>query len=165
MLVSLSSLVCTLWQKIKIRINTDFSVTGWMLCVITHVSKDAKDHSNSYHVKQVNIVIKTLFHGLSEEKKWLILKTYSLLSILTSITRMVYMMGMNLYGKANTSEMVTVICGIQNILFLAPRFLVFVACRVTSKFIVIGAADHSLSDVKTIKYGKGYSIRRDVSEK
>ena len=35
------------------------------------------------------------------------------------------MMLMNLYVKAKTSEMVTVICGINNIYVLSPRFLVF----------------------------------------
>ena len=37
MLVSASSLVCKLWKKRQIHINTDFSVTGWMLCVIPHI--------------------------------------------------------------------------------------------------------------------------------
>ena len=37
MLESLSSTVCNLWQKIQLHINTDFAVTGWMLCVITHI--------------------------------------------------------------------------------------------------------------------------------
>ena len=45
-----------------------FSVTGWMLCVIPHIRKDAKDHSDSDHRKQVNNVIKTLFSGASEEE-------------------------------------------------------------------------------------------------
>ena len=42
MLESLSSSVCNLWQKIKLHINTYFAVTVWMLCVITHIRKDAK---------------------------------------------------------------------------------------------------------------------------
>ena len=66
MLESLSSTVCNLWQKIKLRINTDFAVTGWMLCVIPHIRKYAKDHSDRNHRKQVNNVIKTLFSGSSE---------------------------------------------------------------------------------------------------
>ena len=41
----------------------------------------------------------------------------------------------------------------------------FVACRVTSKIIGIGAAEHSSGDVKTIKPGKRSAIRSDVSEK
>ena len=68
MLVSLSSLVFILWQKRKNHINNDFAVTGWMLCVIPHICKDAKDHSDSDHRKQVNNVIKTLFSGASEEE-------------------------------------------------------------------------------------------------
>ena len=39
-----------------------------MLCVIPHLCKYAKDHSDGYHRIQANNVIKTLFHGLSEEE-------------------------------------------------------------------------------------------------
>ena len=41
----------------------------------------------------------------------------------------------------------------------------FVACRVTSKVLGIGAAERSWGDVKTIKSGKRYAISSDVSEK
>ena len=41
----------------------------------------------------------------------------------------------------------------------------FVACRVTSKVLGIGAADRSWGDVRKIKYGKRSAIRSDVSEK
>ena len=50
------------------HINADFAVTGWMLCVILHILRDTKYHSDNDHSKQVNNVIKTLFHGLSENK-------------------------------------------------------------------------------------------------
>ena len=39
-----------------------------MLRVIPHILKDAKDHSDSDHKKQVNNVIKTLFYGAYEEE-------------------------------------------------------------------------------------------------
>ena len=67
MLEILSSSVCKLWQKRQLHINTDFAVTGWMICVIPHILKDAKDHSDMNHREQVNNVIKTLFFGSSEE--------------------------------------------------------------------------------------------------
>ena len=51
MLESLSSTVCNLWQKRQLQINTDFAVTGWMLCDIPHISKDAKYHSDGNHRK------------------------------------------------------------------------------------------------------------------
>ena len=52
--------------------------------------------------------------------KWLLLKKYFGLSTLTLITIMVHLMGMNLYGKVKTSEMVTFIYGIKSIHLLAP---------------------------------------------
>ena len=67
MLERLSSTVCNLCQKRQLHINTDFAVTVWMLCVIPHIRKDAKDHSYSDHRKQVNNVINTLFSGAYEE--------------------------------------------------------------------------------------------------
>ena len=76
------------------------------------------------------------------------------LSTLHSITRLGHMMPMNLYGKAKTLVMATSICGIKNIHFLFTKVLGFVACRVTSKVLGIGAAESSWGDVKTIKYGK-----------
>ena len=60
MLESLSSTVCNLWQKKQLHINTDFSVTGWMLCVIPHICKDTKDHLYRNHRKQVNNLLITL---------------------------------------------------------------------------------------------------------
>ena len=67
MLEILSSSVCKIWQKRQIHINTDFVVTGWMLCVISQIRKYAKYHSDSDNRKQVNNVIKTLFHGVPED--------------------------------------------------------------------------------------------------
>ena len=98
---SLSFSVYKLWQKRKSHINTDFSVTGCMLCVISHISKDAKDHSYSDHRKKVNNVINTLFSGASEEEIAVTLDLFW-----TEYTEFDNMIGilmlMNLYGKANT---------------------------------------------------------------
>ena len=55
-------------KKRKLHVNTDFSVTGWMICVITHIRKDAKYDSDSDHIKQVNNFINTLFSGAYEEE-------------------------------------------------------------------------------------------------
>ena len=69
-------------------------------------------------------------------------------------------MEMNLYGNSKTSEMVTVIYSIKNIHFLAPRFLVFFACRVTSKDLGIGAAECSWGEAKTIKSGENICYQK-----
>ena len=56
----LSSLVRILCQKRQLHITTDF--------VITHIRKYAINYSDIDHRKQVNNVIKQLFHGLSGEE-------------------------------------------------------------------------------------------------
>ena len=68
MLESLSSSLFKIWHKRQIHINTDFTVTGWMLCCFPQIHKDAKDNSDSDNRKQVSNIIKTLFYGLSEDK-------------------------------------------------------------------------------------------------
>ena len=45
------------------------------------------------------------------------------------------------------------------------KVLRFVACRFTSKFLGIGAVEHSWGVVKTIKYGKRFSSSSYASEK
>ena len=45
------------------------------------------------------------------------------------------------------------------------KVLGFVARRVTSKVLFIGAAERSWGDLKTIKYGKRTAISSDVSYK
>ena len=42
-----------------------------------------------------------------------------------------------LYGKAETSKLVTIICGIKNIHFLAPRFLVLSHVESHQGFLVL----------------------------
>ena len=64
MLESLISLLCSLCKKRQLHINNDFSVTGWMLYVIPHIHKGARYHSESDHKKNINNLIKILFHGL-----------------------------------------------------------------------------------------------------
>ena len=54
---------------------------------------------------------------------------------------------------------------LQRYLLTCTKVLGFVACRVTSKVLGIGAAERFWGDVKTIKYGKISSISSDVSEK
>ena len=68
MLEILSFSVFKLFQKRQLHINTDFSVTGWMLCVIPHIRKYAKNNSDNDNRKKVNNVINTLFYWASEEE-------------------------------------------------------------------------------------------------
>ena len=108
-----------------------------MVCAITHIHKDEKDHSDSNHRKQVNNVIRKLFSGASEEETAETLDYFWTLSTLNLITRLVHLMLMNLYGKSKTLVMATVICGIKNIHFLSPRFLVLLHVESHQRFLVL----------------------------
>ena len=162
MLERLSSLVCKLWQKRQIHINTDFTVTRWMLCVITHICKNAKDHSDSDNRKHVNNVINTLFHGTSEDEM--------------AVTKDIYWTEYNEFdnkiGSFDADEFIRKRKDIrdgnsylwhQKYSLPCTRVLGFVECRFTSKVLVIGAAEHSWGDVKTIKSGKISAISSDIS--
>ena len=94
-----------------------------MLYIINHIFKDAKDRSDSKNRKQVNNVIKTLFHGFSLEET-----SFTQDKFWTEYTDFDNKNG-SFYGdesiwRGKESEMVTVIFGIKNIHFLAPRLMV-----------------------------------------
>ena len=46
----------------------------------------------------------------------------------------------------------------------STKVIDFVACRVTSKILGIGSAEHSWGDVKTIKLGKISALGSDISD-
>ena len=164
MLESLSFSVCKLWQKRQLHINTDFTVTGWMLCVIPHIHKDAKDHSDIDHREQVDNVIKTLFSGAYEGEMAVTLDLF-----LTE-----YTVFDNMIGSFDADEFIWKIKDIrdgnihlrhQTYLLPFTKVIGFVACKVTSKVLGIGASERSWGDAKTIKSGKISAISSDVSEK
>ena len=164
MLKILTSSVYKLWHKRQIHTNTDFSVNGWMLCVIPHIRKDAKYHSDSGHRKQVNNVIKTLFHGESEDE----------MVVTPDIFWTKYTEFDNKIGSFDADEFIwkskyirdgNIHLWYQKYPLPCIKVLGFVAYRVTSKVLGIGTAERYWGDVKTIKYGKRYAIRIDVSEK
>ena len=156
--------MCNLWQKRQLHINTDFAVTGWMLCVIPHICKYAKDHSDRNHRKQVNNVIKRLFSGTSEEE----------MNVTLNMFWTEYTDFDNKIGSFDADEFIWKSKDIsdgnshlwhQKYSLPLTKVLGFVACRVTSKFLGIGAAERPWGDVNTIKSGKRSTISSDVSEK
>ena len=135
-----------------------------MICVIPHIRKYAKDHSDRNHRKKVNNVIKTLFYGSSEEE----------MNATLDMFWTEYTAFDNKVGSYDADEFIWKSKDIsdgnshlwhQQYSLPFTKVLGFVACRVTSKVLGIGAAESSWGDFKKIKYGKIYAIRSDVSEK
>ena len=142
MLESLSFSVCKLWQKRQLHINTDFAVTKCILCVIPHISKYSKYHSDSDHGTQVNNIIKIIFSGASEEE----------MTVTQDIFWTEYTDFDNMIGSFDADEFIwkskdikygnSHLCH-QKYSPPLTKVLGFVACRVTSNVLDIGAAEGS----------------------
>ena len=105
------------------HINTDYAVTGWMLCVIPHIMEDVfKNVKNKHHI-QVNNVI-NFFFLYQHKKSYMELLIRSGVNILYSIIRMIPLTVMILSGTVKILMMVTVIYGIRNTHYHPPEFLV-----------------------------------------
>ena len=59
--------ISNLWNEREKYINTDYAVTGWMLCVIPHIGEYVFKNAQINHHIQVNNVTKTLFSGSTEK--------------------------------------------------------------------------------------------------
>ena len=135
-----------------------------MLCVILHIHKNSKDHSDRNHRKQVNNVIKTLFSGSSEKE----------MNVTLDVFWTEYTAFGNKVGSYYDDEFIWKSKDISdgNIHLWHQKYSLpftnvigFVACRVISKVLGIGAAELSWGYVKTIKSGKRSAISSDISEK
>ena len=60
--------ISKLWNKSEEHINTNYVVTGWMLCVISHIRKDLFKNAQNINRIQVNNFIKTFYAGSTEKE-------------------------------------------------------------------------------------------------
>ena len=135
-----------------------------MLCVITHILNDERYFSDSDHRKQVINVIKKLFHGLSEDE----------IAVIQDIFQTEFTEFDNKNGLVDGDEFIWKRKDIrdgnsnlwhQKYSIPCTEVLGFVACRVTLKVLGIFESERYWGDAKTIKSGKIYDIRCDISEK
>ena len=59
--------ISKLWIERQKHINTDYDMTGCMLCVIYHIREYFFNNLKGKHRNQANIVIKNLIADLSEK--------------------------------------------------------------------------------------------------
>ena len=120
---SICLVISSLWNEREKHINTDYSMTACMLCVIPHIMVDVfKNALNKHHI-QVNNLIKTFFLD-QLKKRYMELLIRSGANINISIKKMILLTEMNLYGILKILVMVTVIYGIRNTHYHPPKFLV-----------------------------------------
>ena len=115
--------ISNLWNKREEHINTDYAVTGWMLCVIPHISEDV------FKMHKINIIFRLtmlskIFFLDQQKNSYIELLIRSGVNILYSIIRMIPLTVMILSGTLKILLMVTVIYGIINNHYHPPEFLV-----------------------------------------
>ena len=152
-----------MWNEREKNINTDYAVTGWILCVIPHIREDVfKSEKNQHHI-QVNDVIKTLFSGSTEkelygtlDKFWSKYEHFNQKNDPFDSNEFIW----------NSKDISDGNSHLRHKKYYLPstKVLDFVACRVSSKLFGTGSADHSLGEIKTIKSGKISALGSEISE-
>ena len=124
-----------------------------MLCVIPHIGKYEKYHSNSDHSNHIKFFIKTLFHGLTEDERditqeifWTEYTEFDNKNDSFDGDEFVWKSKDSRDGNSNLWH--------QKYPLPCTKVLVFVACRVTSKVLGIVAEELSWCDEKQLNLGK-----------
>ena len=100
-----------LWNKREEYINTDYAVTGWMLCVIPHIREDVfKNAQNKDNIQMKMLSKLCLLDQL--KKSYMELSIRSGLNLLYSMIIMIPMTEIILSGIVKILLVVTVIYGI-----------------------------------------------------
>ena len=115
--------ISSLCKKREEHINTDYAVTGWMLCVIPHIRE------NVFKIHKINIIFRwTMLSKLcfldQLKRSYMELLISSGANTIYSNIIMIPLTAMNLSGTVNILLMETVIYVIRNTLYRPPRFLV-----------------------------------------
>ena len=156
--------ISNLWNKREEHINTDYAVTGWMLCGIPHIRGDVFKNAQNKHRIQVNNVIKTLFAGSTEKELHGDLDTFWIENTNFNQKKDPFDSNEFIWNSKDISDGNSHIWH-QKYSLPSTKVLGFVNCRVTVKIIGIGSYERSWRDVKTIKSGKISYIGSDISKK
>ena len=140
--------IYNLWNKREEHTNTNYALTGWILCVIPHIREDLfKNAQNKHHI-QVNNVIKTLFVGSIETELHGALDTFWSEYNLFNHKNDTFDSNDFIWNSKYITDGNSYLWN-QKYSLPSTKVLGFVACRVTSKILGIGSAERSWGDVKT----------------
>ena len=112
-----------MWNEREEHTNTDYALTGWMLCVIPHIREDIfKNAQNKHHIQVNNVIQKKNLDQL--KSSYMELLIHSQANIQISIKIMIPLTAMNLYVIVNILVMATVIYCIKNNHYHPPKIFV-----------------------------------------
>ena len=112
-----------LWIEREKKTNTEYGVTGFVLCLILHIREDVFNYSNANNNNHFILLSRPfLFH--SYKKSYMKSLTRSGLNKIISIVSLILLTVTNLSEVVKKFMMLIVIHGIRNTLYHAPNSLV-----------------------------------------
>ncbi|KAL3769143.1 hypothetical protein ACHAWU_001211 [Discostella pseudostelligera] len=147
------------WEKRKVKLEHDYAITGWALCVMDEVRRDVDANLNGEHRNAIERVVERLHIPPCANPNEQVC-TMSIGDVVNTFWKE-YKQFQNrdgIFSKRGRWACRDVVEGRSHIWhenYSLPhtQVLGFVACRVTSKLCGIGAAERSWGGVKTIKDG------------
>ena len=140
------------WEKRKLKLESDFAITAWALCVLPEVRADVEMRFTGVHHDVIDGTIEKLYARDVHANLALIKDTF-----FTDLKK--FRSKKNPYDNPSRWNVPDVVEG-RSYLWHDKysshhcKVLGFVACRSTSKRIGIGSAERSWGDVKHLKSGK-----------
>ena len=139
--------ISRLWNKREEHINTEYSMAGWMLCVIPHIRENLFKNSQNKHHIQVNNLIKTLFYGSTEKELHGNLDNFWREYTLFNHNNDPFDRNEFIWNSKDITDGSSHLWH-QKYSLPSTKVIGFVACRVTSKIRGIGSSERSWGDVK-----------------
>ena len=159
------------WEKRKLRIEHEYAITGWALCVMEDIRKDVSSRMTGEHQSAIDKVV-TRLHAPPCANSNPSVSSMTMAEILDTFWNEFKAFQQRLYPYDATSRWLSVDVLNGNSYLWHEKYsmrttkvLGYVACRVTSKLCGIGAAERSWGGVKQIKTGKRSHLSGASTEK
>ncbi len=169
---TLGGLVLQKWTNRKAKLEHEYAVTAWALCLLPGVRADVVDRMDGSHRRMIELVIERLHTAPSANpcKKLQGLTETQIIDIFWDEFD-AFQNVTGTFGKR--PGQFTTLDALQGRSYLwhkkyslpHTKVLGFVACRTTSKLTGIGAAERAWGDTKYIKSGKRSHLSGESTEK
>jgi hypothetical protein len=159
------------WNKRKLRIEHEYAIAGWALCVLEDVLKDVLSRMNGDHQSAIDRVINRLHAPPCANTNPAVLSMTEADVLDTFWNEFkAYQNRTYPYDVASRWLSQDVVKGDsylwhEKYSLRSTKVLGFLACRVTSKLCGIGAAERCWGGVKQIKTGKRSHLSGESTEK
>jgi hypothetical protein len=168
---SLGSKILWHWEHRKVKIEHEYAITGWALCVMIEVHQDVRERLNGEHRDAMEKVIKHLHLPPcpNQHPEVLQMTEAQIVDVFWDEFKAFQKLTSPFHEKSRwaTPDVAAGRSYLWHEKYSLPytKVLGFVACRVTSKLGGIGPAERSWGAVKQIKDGKRSHIGSDSLEK